>query len=134
MSFSGSCRIGGVRKMPFLITRVSVPISREQEIELKTQLGKAIELVPGKSEAYLLLCFEDNCCLWLRGDDSAPIAYIEANIFGNESHAGYDAFSYEVTRIFRQVLGIAPDHVYINYTDIPDWGVGGMHFDRRAFR
>ena len=43
--------------MPFIISRVNVSISREQEIELKTQLGKAIELVPGKSEAYLLLSF-----------------------------------------------------------------------------
>lgn len=74
--------------MPFLISRVNVPISREQEIELKTRLGKAIELVSGKSEDYLLLGFEDNCRLWLRGDGSAPIAYIEANIFGNDSHAG----------------------------------------------
>lgn len=120
--------------MPFLISRVNVPISREQEIELKAKLGKAIELVPGKSEDYLLLCFEDNCRLWLRGDNSAPITYIEANIFGNERHAGYDAFTYEVTKVFHQVLNIAPDHVYLNYTDIPDWGVGGMHFDRRAFR
>lgn len=119
--------------MPFLISRVSVPISRKQEFTLKTELGKAIELVPGKSEQYLLLCFEDKCRLWLRGDDTKPIAYIEANIFGNESHAGYAAFTYRVTEIFHEVLDIAPDHVYISYTDIPDWGVGGMNFDRRQF-
>ncbi len=134
MTFSGSCGNGGVREMPFLISRVNVPLSRKQEMELKVLLGRAIELVPGKSEAYLLLCFEDNCRLWLRGDDSAPIAYIEANIFANERHAGYDAFTHEVTRIFHQVLGIGPDHIYLHYTDIPDWGVGGLHFDRRAFR
>lgn len=120
--------------MPFLISRVNVSISRGQEIELKTRLGKAIALVPGKSEEYLMLGFEDNCRLWLRGDDSEPVAYIEANIFGNESHAGYDAFTLEVTRIFHQVLGIAPDHIYINYADIPEWGAGGMNFDRRQFR
>ena len=33
-------------------------------------IGKAIELVPGKSEEYLLLEFEDNCRLWLRGSKS----------------------------------------------------------------
>ena len=95
---------------------------------------KAIKLVPGKSEEYLLLGFEDNCRLWLRGDDSEPIAYIEANIFGNEGHFGYGAFTAELTKIYYEVLGIAPDHIYINYTDIPDWGACGVNFDRNSFR
>ena len=47
--------------MPFIISRTSRSISREQEQQLKTRLGKAIELVPGKSEQYLMLGFEDNC-------------------------------------------------------------------------
>ena len=119
--------------MPFIISRVNRPISREQELELKARMGKAIELVPGKNEEYTLLSFEDNCRLWLRGDDSQPIAYLEANIFGNESHAGYGAFSDQVTKIFHRVLGIAPDHIYIHYTDIPAWSAGGVYFDRRRF-
>ena len=49
--------------MPFIKAKVSCPISQEQESELKTGIGKAIELVPGKSEEYLLLEFEDNCRL-----------------------------------------------------------------------
>ena len=120
--------------MPFIISRVNRSISREQEVELKARMGKAIELVPGKSEEYLLLGFEDNCRLWLRGDDSDPIAYIEANIFGNEEHLGYDAFTAEVTMTFHEVLDIAPENVYINYTDIPDWGASGRNFDRNRFR
>lgn len=134
MIFYASFRNGGKAEVPFIISRVSVPISREQEIKLKTELGKAIELVPGKSEQYLLLGFEDKYRLWLRGDDSEPVAYIEANIFGNENHAGYDAFTSRATEIFHRVLDISPDHIYINYTDIPDWGVSGMNFDRNRFR
>lgn len=53
--------------MPFITAKVSTPLTKEQEIEIKTKLGQAIELVPGKSEEYLLLKFEDNCRLWLRG-------------------------------------------------------------------
>lgn len=72
---------------------------------MKTRLGKAIELVPGKSEQYLMLAFEDNCHLWLRGDDSQPVVYIEAAIWGNEGHLGYDEFTAEVTRIFHGRAG-----------------------------
>lgn len=36
--------------MPFIKVKTSCPISKEQEITLKRRMGKAIELVPGKSE------------------------------------------------------------------------------------
>ncbi len=119
--------------MPFIISRTNRPISKGQEKELKTRLGKAIELVPGKNEQYLMLGFEDNCRLWLSGDDCQPMAYIEAAIWGNEQHLGYDEFTTEVTHIFHDVLGIAPDCIYIRFSDIPDWGVAGMNFDRNKY-
>ena len=36
--------------MPFVVCRASVPMSAEQERELKRRLGRAIAHVPGKSE------------------------------------------------------------------------------------
>lgn len=120
--------------MPFIKIKVNIPISDDSENIIKTKLGKAIELVPGKSEEYLLLDFEDNCHLYLRGDNKEPIAYIEASIWGNEAHRGYDAFSEEVTNIFYDELAINPENIYINYSDIPDWAVGGRNIDRNRYR
>jgi len=100
--------------MPFIKIITSCPISKEQE----SKLGKTIELVPGKCEVFLLLCFEDKCHLWLRGENSEPMAYIEASVFGNESYAGYPAFSAEVTSTLQNVLGIVPEDCYIKYEDI----------------
>ena len=119
--------------MPFIKAKVSCPVAREQEIDLKKRFGKAIELVPGKSEEYLLLEFEDNCRLWLRGEQDEPIAYVEAAIFGNEGHYGYEAFTAEVTKAFSDVLETKPDRVYIKYEDITAWGVGGQYIERRMF-
>ena len=62
----------------------------------------------------LLLEFEDNCRLWLRGKNDEPIAYLEAAIFGNEPHYGYEAFTAETTNLFAGVLNIRPDHIYRN--------------------
>ncbi|MBQ8667894.1 MAG: hypothetical protein IJ079_01730 [Lachnospiraceae bacterium] len=119
--------------MPFVISRVNVPISDAQEKELKQRLGKAIELVPGKSEEYLLLDFEDNCRLYVRGDSSKPVAYITASIFGNEDHCGFSAFAAEVTDIFRDILGISPESCYIKFDDIISWAVNGQLIDRRNY-
>ena len=120
--------------MPFIRVKTSCPISGEQERELKTRMGKAIGLVPGKTEAYLLLGFEDNCRLWLRGSHDEAIAYIEAAVFGNEVHAGYPAFTAEVTRAFQDVLGVRPENCYIRFEDIPAWSVAGQYIDRGMYR
>ena len=117
-----------------MMSRLNIPISDEQEVQLKTLLGKAIELLPGLSEEYLMAGFEDNYHIYLRGDNSQPIAYIEVSIFGNEAHYGYDKLTAEITKIFHEVLNINPKNIYIKYDDIKDWGVNGMNFDRNDYQ
>ena len=79
--------------MPFILSKVSTPMTETQEKEIKTRLGQAISLIPGKSEEYLFLCVEDQCRLWLRGDNGRPMGYLTVSIFGNESHTRYrDSF------------------------------------------
>ena len=120
--------------MPFIKSKVSCKVSLEKESELKVRLGQAIEIIPGKSEQYLLLEFEDNCHLWLRGKNDKPIAYIEAAIFGNEDHRQFSNFSASVTKIYNKVLNIPVENIHIKFEDIVSWSVGGQFIDRRVFR
>lgn len=119
--------------MPFILAKTNLSISAEQEITLKTGLGKLIELIPGKSEKYLLVGFESNYHLYLQGQNSYPIAYIETSIFGNEEHMGQNEFAQGVTQLFGQVLGIKPQHIYIKFNDISSWSVGGIYIDRKQY-
>lgn len=119
--------------MPFLFSKVNIPVSEEQERKLKTLLGRAIGLVPGKSEESLLLVLEDDCHLYLRGDGTTPAAYLSAAVFHNESHAGYAEFTAAATEAYREVLGIDPEHVFLRFEDISAWGVAGQYLDRRMF-
>ena len=119
--------------MPFVVTRVNVPLSPAQEADLKERFGRAIAHVPGKSEAGLLLAFEGDAHLWLAGAD-APLAYIEASVFANEGHFGYNAFVADVVGSIGDVLAIPPERVYVRFSDIPVWSMGDVVVDRRAFR
>jgi len=114
--------------MPFIDSKVSVSISEEQEKELKTRLGKAISIIPGKSESWLMTGFEDNYHLYFRGDNSQPVAFIEVKVYGRENAAAFDSLSAEITKIFGEVLGIAADHIYIKYEAVNCWGWGGRNF------
>lgn len=118
--------------MPFIISKVNVSISDEQELQLKKLLGRAIELIPGKNENYLMVSFEQNCKIYLRGENQ-PCAFIEVSIFGNEHHVGYDKFTAAVTKIFNDVLKIPAQNIYLNFEDIIAWGVNGTFIDRNEF-
>ena len=114
--------------MPFLHSRVNIPITPEQEQELKTRLGQAIILLPGKSERWLMTGFEDNVRLYFRGENLDPIAFIEVKLFGGSDTSSYDQLTAAITEIFGDVLGIAPDHIYVCYEPTNDWGWNGSNF------
>ena len=114
--------------MPFIDSKVSVKITEEQEKELKTRLGQAISIIPGKSENWLMTGFEDEYHLYFRGDNSQPTAYIEVRLFGSPNKAAFQKMTEEITKIFGDVLGIAPDHMYIKYSATPEWGWNGGNF------
>lgn len=114
--------------MPFITVQTNLSLSPEQEQNLKAGLGKAIEYVPYKSEKSLMIAFQDNAKLWLQGDNQRPMAYIRIAVFGNRQHYGYAELSQAVTLLFKQILSISPENVYIQYEDIPAWTVAGQTF------
>lgn len=114
--------------MPYIGSKVSVSISTEQELELKSRLGQAISLIPGKSEAFLMTGFEDNYHLYFKGDNSAPTAFVEVKVLGGENPTAFDKLTGEICNIFNDVLGISPDRIYVKYEAVSNWGWNGNNF------
>ena len=114
--------------MPFIETKTNVTITKEKEKELKERLGKAISIIPGKSESWLMLAIEGDIPMYFRGDDSEPVAFVEVKIFGNASGDVYSRMTKELTAIYGDLFGIAPDHMYIRYFGSSDWGWNGNNF------
>lgn len=114
--------------MPFIDSKVSVKVTQEQRTELKQRLGQAIAIIPGKSESWLMLNLADEQHMYFRGDDSEPVAFIQVNIYGSENDAAFRKMTAELTKIYGEVLEIAPDHMYIKYAASMDWGWNGSNF------
>ena len=114
--------------MPFIDSKVSVSISEAQEKELKSRLGQAISLIPGKSESWLMTGFQDNYHLYFKGDNSKPTAFVEVKVFGGENPAAFEKLTAEITKIFGEVLGIAGDRIYVKYEAVSNWGWNGGNF------
>ena len=111
--------------MPYISTKTNVTISKEKEIAIKTKLGKAIELIPGKSESWLMVAFEDEVSLYFQGKSDKPIAFVEVKLFGSASQESYSKLTKEITDIITEELKISPDQTYVKYEEISCWGWNG---------
>ena len=69
--------------MPFIDSKVNIKTTLKQQKELKTRLGQAVSLIPGKSESWLMINLEDDRKMYFRGDDSEPLAFICINYYGS---------------------------------------------------
>jgi hypothetical protein len=114
--------------MPYINSRVSVSLSKEKEVELKERLGKAIEAIPGKTETWLMVDIEDNCKLYFGGDNSKPMAYVDVKVLGSENKAAFNAMTGVLCDVYKDVLGISPDKVYVTYQALANWGFNGSNF------
>ena len=114
--------------MPYIRTTVSKSLTDENKENLKAKLGQAIALIPGKTEAWLMLAFEDNIDMYFKGSCDKEYAYLEVSLFGTTSDAAYDRLTAALSEIVNEELGIDRANIYIKYEEANHWGWNGTNF------
>ncbi len=116
--------------MPVVHTYSSAPISDGAREALKAAYGKAIEAVPGKSEAWLMCLFEDDAHIYFAGDDSEPCALVDVSVFARSEvpASAWERFTEEVTPTVCRELGVDASRLYIRYGWTPSFGWNGANF------
>ncbi|HIQ58288.1 MAG TPA: tautomerase family protein [Candidatus Merdivicinus intestinavium] len=113
--------------MPFIHTHVSTALTPSQEETLKEQFGRAIACIPGKTEEWLMLEFEDSRRMWFRGSRE-PMAMVDVSLFGGASDDAYEKLTARLTAILEEVLGLSPQNIYVKYSEYSHWGWNGGNF------
>lgn len=113
--------------MPFIQVKTNIKIEKTAEIDLKTLLGRDIELLPGKSETWLMVEIEDSRKLYFQGSD-APCAIVEVKVYGGSDKKSYQKFTEKVTHDLHALLGLSPERIYVEYEETPHWGYAGDNF------
>lgn len=109
--------------MPCIQIKTNVKVTEEVADIIKSQLGKDITYLPGKTEDWLMVTLEDNCCMWFRGDNSHPMAIVEVKTLGKQiDSAASEKMTKAVCELFQKQLGVNPKDIYIRYIASPDWG------------
>ncbi len=114
--------------MPYIETKTTKAIDFETKERIKEKFGKAIELIKGKSEKWLMLSFSDSLYMSFAGDSQVATAMISVDIFGKATDSEYDALTNKLTEIVSEELGISPSRIYIKYSEVFHWGWSGENF------
>lgn len=114
--------------MPFINAKVSVKISDDKKESINSKLGKAIALIPGKSENWLMVGFEEECSLFFKGQKYEKLAFVEVKIFGSATKQAYDQLTSAISSIFNEELSIPAENLYVTYREVENWGWNGNNF------
>lgn len=114
--------------MPYINSRVSTAMTAAQRVSVKEKLGRAISIIPGKSEEWLMLELADGCDLYFQGKKAQPSAFVEVKVFGTIPENCLDELTGAICEIYEQDLQIQKDHVYVKYEEIDKWGWNGSNF------
>ena len=112
--------------MPFINVKTNVKISKENEVAIKTMLGEAIALIPGKSEKSLMLSMEASR-MWFRGT-AEPCAMVSVWALGQANREGYDKMTSKICTDLEEILHISASRIYIKYSETLNWGCNGSNF------
>lgn len=114
--------------MPYIGTRTTEPLTKEKKDLLAKKYGEAITTIPGKSEAHLMLSFDDEATIYFGGQTGEPMAFVEVKLFGRSEREHLTALTKQICDILKDVLSISGDKVYVKYEEVTHWGWNGSNF------
>ncbi len=111
--------------MPYISVITSRTLDKELKDSIKTELGRAITIIPGKSEEVLMIDFSDGHTIYYGGKEIENTAYIEVKMLKKSSTESLTAFTEEVFRIMDSLMGIDKDNLNVTLHELDMWGMWG---------
>ena len=108
--------------MPYINSKLTVKLSEENKEYLKSQMGEIIAAIPGKSEEWLMVSFDDNKTIYFRGNNMEKAAFIEVKICGTTEREYKNKVTDLLCSLYEKELNIPKNSIYITFSEINDWG------------
>ena len=113
--------------MPYISVKSSKAISAEQEDRLQKEIGRAIEIIPGKDIDCTMTRIEGGCRLFMSGKP-ANATFCEVRLLGEAPKDAKKELVGELYKVFTAELGEI-DSLYINIQQYPEWSSGGEYIE-----
>ena len=114
--------------MPLLKLETNVAIPEAKRAPLLSSLSKLVAQAIGKPEQYVMVTVGPAALLMAGKPGDA--AFLDLRSIGGLSSEVNHQLSARLCQLLQQTLGIAPDRVYLNFTEVKagNWGWNGETF------
>ena len=92
--------------------------------ELKKTIGQKISLIPGKTEAALMVDISDNHTMYFAGE-KRKLAYVDVRCYGSTEFENKKALTEALFDAVELHTGLHDDSIYLTYTEFSNWGTRG---------
>jgi phenylpyruvate tautomerase PptA (4-oxalocrotonate tautomerase family) len=110
--------------MPYIQVTLGQKLSDPQKETLKSELGRLIAIVPGKTEPDLIVSIQDGTSLYM-GGTREPSAYIDLRVYTKTDPEAKKRFTRELFAVITAQLGIPISRQYLTIAEYDHWGYGG---------
>jgi len=111
--------------MPYIEIKTTVNLNQEQKNDLKDGLGKAITLVPGKTESVTMVGLIGGMDLYFGGKTLTHSAYVEVKMYKATTRKAKASLNRAICDLLNTAIGVSPDNVYLTYFEQEEWGRKG---------
>jgi len=114
--------------MPLLKLETTVALTDEKAKTLLGSLSKAVAGTIGKPEQYVMVSISHSAMLM--SGKTGEAAFVDIRSIGGLSGETNRKLSQQVCKLLNDSFGIAPDRIYLNFTDVEAgaWGWNGNTF------
>ena len=114
--------------MPLLKLETTVPLREEKGKLLLAALSKAVAETIGKPEQYVMISVSQSAMLM--SGKAGDAAFVDVRGIGGLNGETNGKLSQQICKLLKDSLGIAPDRIYLNFTEVEagNWGWNGSTF------
>jgi hypothetical protein len=110
--------------MPYLSVSIGQKLEAAQREKLKTELGRLITIIPGKTEPDLIVHIQDSGAMYIGGEE-VPCAYIDLRVYTKTAEEAKKRFTCETCAFIAKEFNIPVERQYLTIREFENWGYDG---------
>ena len=110
--------------MPFVSICSAMPISEEKKDFLQKEIGRLIEIIPGKNIDNCMTHMEGGSSIFMSGKPAKAL-FCEVRMRGVAPKESKGQLTHELYELFSKELGA--EKVYIHFVESEEWGINGKY-------
>jgi len=113
--------------MPCVEVKTSKKLTAQQETELAEKMAKALKDVFGKPEDGLMAEFVSGQTFYFHCKNQDDAALLRCSFWRHNPPEKYDAYTAELCKIYKDMLGVPGENMYVIYHETDHWGYDGAN-------